>query len=100
MEKLIISTMRLLRSIINNSQGGVDFPSFLVYSSYMRFTKKVPKTEGFYWYKKHPAYSPTIGHLLEYGDKSGWFVLPFGYDVNEDHSLTGKELWGSRIKEP
>jgi hypothetical protein len=66
----------------------------------MRFTKRVPKREGFYWYRTNSGYAPSIGWLCKYSDGKGWFVMPFGYDINEDHRLTGNELWGSRIKEP
>ena len=71
----------------------------------MTFSNKRPSKEGYYWYKKHPAYAPVIGNLMAYQAGSGkvgkWLVLPFGgSDIWEDHTLTGHELWGERIKQP
>lgn len=66
----------------------------------MKFSKKRPNKEGYYWYRKHHAYAPTIGRLGKYYDGSGWFVTPFYGDIDDDKKLTGEELWGSRIEEP
>ena len=66
----------------------------------MRFSKRQPKKEGYYWYRVSVGYSPRIGHLSKYRLAKGWFVIPFNSDVDENKSLTGRELWGKRIKEP
>ena len=72
----------------------------------MKFSSKRPNREGYYWYQKTGHYAPVIGRLSQYSAGSGregkWLVVDAfsSDDAFEDHMLTGKELWGTRIKEP
>lgn len=73
----------------------------------MKFSNEIPTVEGYYWYQSQRNYAPKIGRLCRYSSSvqrkglAKFFIMPFGgYDSFEDLSVTGKELWGDKIKEP
>lgn len=64
----------------------------------MFYTHDLPKTEGYYWYKKYPSWKAVIVEVVKYektGElmQDGWRLMFWTYD--------GKSQWSSEpIPEP
>ena len=68
----------------------------------MRFNKRVPKREGFYWVKPSSIYVPRLAKIGDYADGSGKWITFFYHSEEDSNRLKDypQMRFSKRVEDP